>query len=142
MDIKKYLTAKKSNTSSRVRKGLACRHNGRSTDYVAPGLATGCPLACSYCVAEGTLIKTIKGQVPVEKIQDGDLLFSYDSSLEQLSVSRAQNIFCRYVDQVYEIEVNDKILVLTAEHPVYVCNKGWVKTEDLKEGDEVLYVCD
>lgn len=33
----------------RSRKGLQIRPNGRSTDFIAPGFATGCLLACTYC---------------------------------------------------------------------------------------------
>lgn len=44
-----YLEHKANGKSSRLRKSLAIRPNGRSTDFVAPGMATGCQLACSYC---------------------------------------------------------------------------------------------
>ena len=49
MSFQEFLQAKKSNLSSRQRKGLVCRPNGRSTDFIAPNLATGCELGCSYC---------------------------------------------------------------------------------------------
>jgi DNA repair photolyase len=49
MSFQEFLQAKKNNLSSRQRKGLVCRPNGRSTDFIAPNLATGCELACSYC---------------------------------------------------------------------------------------------
>ncbi|WP_066341083.1 spore photoproduct lyase family protein [Azohydromonas lata] len=32
-----------------VRKSLACRHNGRSADWIAPGTSNGCAMACAYC---------------------------------------------------------------------------------------------
>ncbi|TYP86807.1 spore photoproduct lyase family protein [Blastococcus xanthinilyticus] len=32
-----------------VRKGLATRPNGRSANFIAPGLANGCAMACVYC---------------------------------------------------------------------------------------------
>ncbi len=32
-----------------VRKGLATRPNGRSADFIAPGTANGCAMACAYC---------------------------------------------------------------------------------------------
>ncbi len=32
-----------------VRKTLAARANGRSADWIAPGLASGCAMACAYC---------------------------------------------------------------------------------------------
>ena len=48
-DIRNYLSLKKGNISSRPRRGLNVRPNGRSTDFIAPGFATGCELACTYC---------------------------------------------------------------------------------------------
>ncbi len=32
-----------------VKKGLTCRPNGRSSDFIAPAHANGCALACAYC---------------------------------------------------------------------------------------------
>ncbi|MGY1914476.1 spore photoproduct lyase family protein [Blastococcus sp. SYSU DS0973] len=32
-----------------VRKGLATRPNGRSANFIAPGTANGCAMACAYC---------------------------------------------------------------------------------------------
>lgn len=48
-----------------ARKSFQVRENGRSADFIAPGEASGCALACAYCVQEGTLISTPQGQVPV-----------------------------------------------------------------------------
>lgn len=142
LQVSDYFKIKKSLSTERVRRGLDIRPNGRSTDYIAPGLATGCSLACSYCVAEGTLISTPSGLKPVEQIQDGDEVISYDSSSEQLVIARVENTASRIVDQLYVLEVGSQTLTLTGEHPVYIVDKGWVKTEDLVEGDEVLYVYD
>lgn len=47
--IKDFLHLKKSGSTKRERRGLAIRENGRSTDFIAPGFATGCELACTYC---------------------------------------------------------------------------------------------
>jgi spore photoproduct lyase len=32
-----------------VKKGLACRPNGRSADFIAPSHSNGCAMACAYC---------------------------------------------------------------------------------------------
>ena len=32
-----------------VRKSFSCRPNGRSADFIAPGAASGCAMACAYC---------------------------------------------------------------------------------------------
>lgn len=44
-----YIKSKTKGFTKRKRKTLIIRENGRSTDFVAPGFATGCQLACSYC---------------------------------------------------------------------------------------------
>lgn len=49
MSFQQFLEQKKTNYSTRRRSGLLCRPNGRSSDFIAPNLATGCELACSYC---------------------------------------------------------------------------------------------
>lgn len=43
------MNAKKQAFSERARTGVVCKPNGRSSDFIAPNLATGCELACSYC---------------------------------------------------------------------------------------------
>ncbi|MBV1800430.1 spore photoproduct lyase family protein [Siccirubricoccus sp. G192] len=32
-----------------LKKGLACRPNGRSADFIAPSTSNGCAMACAYC---------------------------------------------------------------------------------------------
>ncbi|WP_207483778.1 spore photoproduct lyase family protein [Arenibaculum pallidiluteum] len=32
-----------------IKKGLACRPNGRSADFIAPSHSNGCAMACAYC---------------------------------------------------------------------------------------------
>jgi len=48
-DLKTYMTAKKSGNIVRTRKSVAVKPNGRSADFIMPGFATGCDLACTYC---------------------------------------------------------------------------------------------
>lgn len=122
-----------------VKKSLQARPNCRSSDFVAPSHANGCAMACSYCVASGTLVSTPQGQIPVEQIQDGDVVFAYDSSSEQLVEAVVSGIAERVVEEVLEIQIGQQVLRVTAEHPI-MTRRGWVKAGDLTEDDEVL--CD
>lgn len=122
-----------------VRKSLKCEPNTRSSDFIAPGLSNGCASSCVYCVAEGTLISTPQGPKPVEQIQDGDAVSSFDSSSGQLVTGRVCGLAQREVRELLEIEVGDKTLRVTAEHPLWT-RRGWVKAGDLTEDDELL--CD
>jgi hypothetical protein len=44
-----WLKVKRSALVLGVRKSLSSRRNGRSADWIAPGLSNGCAMACSYC---------------------------------------------------------------------------------------------
>lgn len=122
-----------------VKKSLQARPNSRSSDFIAPSQANGCAMACAYCVTSGTMIATPQGPIPVEQIRDGDKVFAYDSSLEQLVVAVVSGKAERVVDEVLEIQVGDTVLRVTADHPI-MTRRGWVKAGDLTEDDEVL--CD
>jgi len=68
LKVSDYFRIKKSLASERIRRGLDIKPNGRSTDYIAPGLATGCSLACSYCyVARNRVFGN-----PIEKYINGN----------------------------------------------------------------------
>ena len=122
-----------------TRKSLKCEPNTRSSDFIAPGLSNGCASACAYCVAEGTLITTPQGAKPVEQIRDGDEVISFRSSSGQLVAARVCGLVQREVAELLEIEVGDRTLRVTAEHPLWT-RRGWVKAGDLTEDDELL--CD
>ena len=122
-----------------AKKGLGIRSFYRSADFIAPSLANGCAMACSYCVETGTLISTPEGRVPVEQIRDGDPILAYDSSSGRLVVARAGRTASREVDEVLEIRVGGRVLRVTEDHPL-MTRRGWGRAGDLTEDDEVL--CD
>jgi spore photoproduct lyase family protein len=47
--VKDWVRVKRDTLVLGVRKSLGCRLNGRSADYIAPGLSNGCAMACAYC---------------------------------------------------------------------------------------------
>ena len=122
-----------------VRKAMKMEANTRSSDWIAPAVANGCASACAYCLAAGTLISTPQGSVPVEQIEDGVQVIAFDSSLERLVTARVCGLASRQVSEVLEIDLGDRVLRATAEHPIWT-RRGWVKAGDLTPDDEVL--CD
>jgi len=122
-----------------VKKAIQARPNCRSTDFIAPSHTNGCALACSYCLPAGTMIATPSGQVPIEKIQDGDLVLAYDSSLGQLVEAHVLGTASREVEEVIEFEVDGVTLSASPEHPI-LTRRGWVEAQYLTEDDEAL--CD
>ncbi len=122
-----------------VRKAMKMEANTRSSDWIAPAVANGCASACAYCVAAGTLISTPQGPVAVEQIEDEAEVIAFDSSSGQLVSARVCGLALRQVEQVLEIDLGDRVLHVTAEHPLWT-RRGWVKAGDLTPDDEVL--CD
>ena len=120
-----------------VKKAIQARVNCRSTDFIAPSLANGCSLACSYCLSAGSMIATPSGQVPIEKIQNGDLVLAYDSSLGQLVEAHVLGTASREVEEVIEFEVDGATLSASFEHPI-LTKRGWIEAQHLTEDDRVL----
>ncbi|MCF6509276.1 spore photoproduct lyase family protein [Blastococcus sp. MG754426] len=48
-NVERWVRVKTETLVLGVRKGLVTRPNGRSADFIAPGLANGCAMACAYC---------------------------------------------------------------------------------------------
>lgn len=137
--VRDWVRTKRTTLVLGVKKGMTLRPNGRSADFIAPSHASGCAMACAYCVAAGTMIATPRGQVPVERIRDGDEVLAFDSSLGQLVTAAVAGVASRESDGVLEIEVGGRVLRVTGEHPIRT-RRGWVEARCLTEDDEVL--CD
>lgn len=119
---------------------LSCKDNNNSSDVISPNYVYGCAGGCmkSYCVEEGTLINTLNGLVPVEKIQHGDSVFSYNTLLEQVELSLVNQTSSRESETYFEIQVGHRKIVVTPEHPFYIVGKGWVEAQYLTEDDVTL----
>jgi len=107
--------------------------------YLSTG-SVGCSLSCDYCVPGETLIRIKDGLKRIDQIVDGEEIFSWDSFSQQAVLTRVGHVFCRESEEVLELEVDGQTIRLTAEHPVYTRQRGWVKAKDLTVDDEVL--CD
>lgn len=123
-------------------KSLKVKDNNNSSDGISPNFIYGCLGSCmdSYCVERGTLITTLNGQIPVEKIQDGDSVISYNILSEQVELDLVGRTSLKESETYFEIQVGLQKIVVTSEHPFYIVDKGWVKAKDLIVNDEVL--CD
>ena len=138
MNDSDFLKAKNNGADIKVRKGLSVKKNNNSADFISPNFATGCTAGCSYCVSEGTLISTPNGEIPVEQIQDGDVVLAYDSSTEQLVEAYVQGTASRVVKELIEIEVNGATIKTSLEHP-FLTQRGWIEAQHLKLEDQIVY---
>jgi Pretoxin HINT domain len=86
------------------------------------------------CFSKGTLVYSEKGLKPIESINIGDSVYSYNLDKDIIEMSKVSKIFKNQSHEIFEIVTKDERILVTAKHPFYVENKGWVKVEDLKTG--------
>ena len=88
------------------------------------------------CHPKGTRVLTDKGYVPIEKLELGSNILSYDGQKLIYSPMIASSV--REEGVIYELHtVKGYTVRCTGEHPVYVQDKGYVPAAKLRAGDRV-----
>jgi hypothetical protein len=103
------------------------------------------------CLAEGSLVATANGQVPIERINVGDLVLSYDEQHEQLCFQPVTAKRFSGTRPVNEVSSGDLSLLATDNHPFYAVPQessaspeaespqfSWVRCDNLHLADSVL----
>lgn len=92
-------------------------------------------LAHKYCVAEGSLVWTMRGAVPIEEVKVGD------QALTRKGFRNVSATFDNGERLVWRLRTSDgKEVLLTGDHSVATL-RGWVEAQDLQLGD-VCFVRD
>lgn len=95
---------------------------------IAPRIKTA-HLAHKYCLLSGSLVWTIRGNVPIEQVKVGDL------ALTRRGYRRVTAVMDNGTRLVHRLRTSDgKELFLTGDHAVATPN-GWVEAKDLQLGD-------
>ncbi|MDR1066349.1 MAG: HINT domain-containing protein [Clostridiales bacterium] len=97
-----------------------------------------CVVSGRGCFAGGTLVYTPSGYVPIELIKSGDLVCAKDPDSGEFGVKKVLETSSSGVYAIYYVTIGDEKIGVTDEHPFWVYGKGFVKTEDLNVGDEVV----
>jgi intein/homing endonuclease len=91
------------------------------------------------CIAEGQLVITKRGDIPIQEVESEDEVFSYNEITKELEWKRVDNISSTERSNMIEIKTEaGNTLYLTDDHPVYTTNRGWVPAGQLTEEDELL----
>jgi RHS repeat-associated protein len=87
------------------------------------------------CFAEGTLVNTITGLRAIETISQGDSVYSTDIENNKITANLVTKTFKRESASFYILRIGEDTIKVTAEHPVFVLNKGWIHVKNLTKGD-------
>ena len=100
----------------------------------------GCPTCKggNACFAEGTTVSTPNGDVEIEDLKVGDVVYAYDPDQDQVTERRVETLFENYTfDWVY-VTVNGETIKATMSHPFWLATESrWISASDLKPGSIV-----
>ena len=88
-------------------------------------------LVVDECFPAGTMIKTLAGEVPIERLKVGDQVVTSSGSRQILKIAS------RAIDALIELKLSSgRILRCTPEHPIFTI-RGWVLAKNITIEDEL-----
>lgn len=87
----------------------------------------------------GALRSTQDGDVPIEDIEEGDLVWAQDSETGDITLKRVVQTFVKETDTILYIKVAGEVIEATEQHVFYIDNVGWIPASMIKEGDVVVF---
>ncbi len=117
----------------------ATRHALKNSDNLVDGTQT-LARACSF--AEGTLVTTPDGLVPIESLERGDQVLARSESGEEMDYKRILDAYSHeHYDgmtlTVSHWDETTETLTTTQEHPFYVEEVGFVPAGELEAGQQI-----
>jgi hypothetical protein len=100
------------------------------------------PKAKSYkpqsCFVAGTRVLTSEGRKPIEKLNVGDAVISFDPLSREISHQKIIHTFNQIVSVVLDIRIGSTVITCSPEHPFWIPNKGWQEAKMLEPGEYLL----
>jgi hypothetical protein len=95
------------------------------------------------CFAPGTLVHTDRGAVPIEQLAAGDLVLSRNDQTGEEAYRPIAQTFVTPDQPLLALALEDSLggletVEVTAPHPFYVEDRGWVAAGDLAPGDQIV----
>jgi len=88
------------------------------------------------CFVAGTMISTPKGEIPIDKVRCGDLVFN------QCGVGTVEAVSCKPAPETYIVELsNGKKIECTGNHRFFT-ERGWCAAKELENGSGLFGIQD
>jgi hypothetical protein len=89
------------------------------------------------CLTAGTLVWTLTGPVPVEKLLAGDMVLSQNAESGELTYKPVLRTTIRPRGKTVRVTVESETIAVSGGHLFWVAGEGWVKARHLKPGQEL-----
>lgn len=100
----------------------------------------GGDLVDAACFVAGTPVKTASGEVSIEDLKSGDIVWAWNEETGEISLKSVKNIFINESDELVHLTIKGETITTTPSHPFYVAHKGWYAAVDLRAGDILVLV--
>ena len=97
-----------------------------------------CKITKKGCFTAGTLISTQDGDVPIEDIEEGDLVWAQDPETGEVALKRVVQTFVKETDTILYIKVAGEVIEATEQHVFFIDGVGWIPASMIEEGDKVV----
>ena len=99
-----------------------------------------CEAGCNFCFLPDMKVITNDGvNKEIQNLELSDLIISYNVMTQSKEIKMVENIIITpFEGEIYEIEINDRIIKCTPKHKFFTLNRGWVEAENLTLDDELL----
>ena len=94
----------------------------------------------NVCFIAGTLIATEAGQIPIEQIEPGDMVWATNPETRETELKQVVQTFVNEASELVHLTTSAETITATPTHPFYVPEKGWVSAIDLRAGDILVTV--
>ena len=92
------------------------------------------------CFVAGTLVYSEVGNVPIESILAGDLVWAWNEENGEVALKEIVETYVNETDELIHVFVNGEEIVTTPSHPFYSPVKGWTDAVHLRAGDILVTV--
>ena len=103
-------------------------------------ITNNCTQGCSFCFPAGTKVKVNGKNIPIEEVNIGDIVNSYNLENQIKELKTVTKLYERdYNGDLIKITIKDKVIICTPNHKIYTINRGWVEAGSLTTDDEVMF---
>lgn len=93
----------------------------------------------STCLVGSTFIETPKGRVPINRLADGDWVYSWNEATQRFDLARCQNPRITQRDaKLVRVYTDKDTIICTPNHRFLTYKRGWVEAADLRPGESVV----
>ena len=117
---------------------FVCRLSNRSNVSITGFISGG--MTSNQCFVAGTAILTSSGDVAIENIRAGDMVWASDPETGETELKPVVQTFRNETIELVHVTVNGEEIICTKEHPFYSPVKGWTAACLLRAGDILVLV--